>query len=285
MHRIFRPVSFVLFILLLSQLVFAQNKRDSIPGIVVDRFADTSRTTLKLPNHFIGMPKLTPSLSSRQLVKSWVFQQRNKIWSQVQIEGKEPVSPELTPKPFIDWRPNYPLHTDMSLDYRESSLFVPVNVRDYIDFKMGRYRYIPLASLATAGYLADRILSKYGPLLQRREQEKYLNLEMSDRQILIMDILWKRQPVTAGDWYAAYNEKYSEKAFTFLLFKQDVASLEGKFLIKSRKMEDDRIQYYPAVSREELVVKLKDELEGLDAVHHGERMQDIRHMLDFMKNL
>ncbi len=188
-------------------------------------------------------------------------------------------SPSIPPR--IDWNISIPGRRELSLDYRESSIYLPSNVREFMEYKMGRSRYVPVVTMSGAAYLAYMIYKKYGDLLKKREENHYVGLNLSDREIQLLKTLWKHPGLTAPVWYAQTTGL--ERQVTFLTIKHDVKNLEEKYLLKTRKMSDGQIKYFPALDREVLIQKLKNELTFLDAIRDTKRISEIRQMLNLLK--
>ena len=144
---------------------------------------------------------------------------------------------------------------------------------------MGRSRYVPLGTFAAATFLAQQLFSRYGYLLRKREKEKYLGLDLSNREIQIMQILWKDYPLIATDWYSYYSKTFHDKELTFLLFLENIHRLENVHLLKTRKLQNGQVKYFPSISSAELILKLKSELSILDGQEHPDRLFRLKYLI------
>lgn len=284
-----RHVFFLLFISLIQEnfTIFAQIEKYR-PGFGLDgQFfkSDSIPKYLKLPNPFLEKKLFPLALDRRQLLSAWVIQQRNRIWSQVSICRERPALEGFTASPDIEWNLPTPAAASPFLDYRESSLYIPPDVREYMDYQMGRSRYIPLGTLAAASYLARHIYNRYGYILQKREKERYRGLDLNHRELNMMRIVWDKPGILAPQWYNQYVKKYKNPELTFLSFRQYIIELENKYLLKTRKLENGRIKYFPALSKMELLLKLKDELTRLEGQRNAERLQRVQMIINQLEGL
>jgi hypothetical protein len=274
----------LLLILILSLFfnLFAQENDSAL--IVTGRLDSTSQNELnfgfKNRNQFFN--NQMGILNSAQRAKLWGLENQKSIWSEVYLdENKE--------KEFsigkINWYHPTPTGTQFGLDYRESSLFIPINVREYNEFKMGRSRYVPLPILPAAAYLANVIYSKYGYLLQRKEQAKYDNLTISDLQLNMMRILWNEPGISETDWYTLFTKGDQFNEITFVLFHQQIEFLINKYLIKTRRLEDDQINYFPAIKCNELIIRLKNHLDSKDYINSSEECDRILTLIKRLEDI
>ncbi|GAB4377113.1 MAG: hypothetical protein Kow0042_24320 [Calditrichia bacterium] len=239
---------------------------------------DTQRYALRLPIPFTKDDNYYLSLSPTQKIQFWIFQNRNRFWTEVRSREGAKI-PTSMAQPWIDWNFASPGHSLMNLDFRESSLFVPPNVREYIDYKMGRSRYLPVASLAAASYLAYQLYQRYGYLLKKREENRYQGLMLSDREIRLMEILWENPGLRGEEWYISFIQNAPPGEVVYEIIEKDLSELEAKYLIKSKKLPEGVIQYFPAISRADLILKLKGELQNLDAQRYPERFLEIEELI------
>lgn len=247
---------------------------------VVAKQTDSTATTLHLPNRFLKTEQGLLPFSTHQMISAWVIMHRNQLMGQIR-----PELPKKTPSaalPRIDWSLNQPGRSVFGLDYRESSLYVPENVQDYIDYSMGRERYVPIASLALASYLAYEIYQRYGYLLHQREEERYHGVYLDSVAIAMMEILWEEPGLVAADWYNRFNQKFHKMNVPFLHFQQRIQELDEKMMLKTRKMENDAIRYFPAISRQDFMYKLKQEMSTIDYLNQPVRYRQIQEMLRFL---
>ncbi len=273
----------ILLVLLFFGFCRAQQQAKPRFGIAPIWQADSNRVTLRLPSPFEEKSVVWLPPDTRQMLMSWVVGHRNRIWTEVS-RGEKPVVPEGASNfPMMNWDQPFPASSSDRVDYRQSSLYVPQNVTDYIEYQMGRSRYIPLGTLAAASFLAHQIYSRYGYLLQKREEEKYRGIDLSSRQIRMMKVIWRLGKLLPTDWYTRYSEQYNDRETTYVLFEQDIFDLENKSLLKIRKLPDGKTQYFPAISEQQLVVKLEEEKSLLIPEEHPDRLNRILYLVELLK--
>ncbi len=246
---------------------------------------DSLHTTLHLPNPFLKQQNRFMAFSTQQMISAWVMMHRNQLYGEVRpaIPSQRVLNPAALPR--IDWSLNQPGRSIFGLDYRGSSLYVPENVRDYLDYSMGRERYVPIASLLLASYLAYEIYQRYGYLLWQRERDRYRGVYLDETEIAMMEVLWKQPGLLAPVWYGEFHHQYHLKNVPFLEFKRKIHDLDEKIMLKTRKIENEGIRYFPAISREELIRKLKEEMKQIDFANFPQRWQQIQEMLHNLDEL
>jgi len=275
----------VILFLLGSKTIFCNDQYRAQIGLSARLARDTSITVLRLPNPFLPEQKIRLPLGYRQRLQSWIFQHRNRITGAVSLRGGLKTGIAETVVPQIDWHAAVPGGSRFGLDYRESSLFVPVEVREYLDYKMGRSRYIPLGTLAMAMYLADRLYQRYGYLLRQREENRYQGLDLEEVEVEMLGVLWKAPGLLAAEWYRKFSVVYSHPEITFLIFKEKIDRLMEKYLLKTRKLPDGGVKYFPALSRQELILKLREEKAILDGSQNPQRLMRLRELIDQLSRL
>lgn len=234
---------------------------------------------MQLPNPFLKDSIVSLSLSHQQLINYWVYERRYKIWTEVSKPEADGELDAFDQQPLIDWNFSSPGLSDFGVEYRESSLYLPTNVQEFTEYKMGRTPYVPIASLALAGYLAQQIYNRYGHLLKAREESRYRGVELTGRQIHMMQLLWQEKSYMPSEWYSSYFKKYKDDNITFTIFNREIDNLENSFLLKKREFEDGTVKYFPAISREELNYQLKKELDVEEARPGSLRPDTIKWML------
>jgi hypothetical protein len=234
---------------------------------------------MQLPNPILKDSIVSLSLSHQQLINYWVYERRYKIWTEVSKPEADGELDAFDQQPLIDWNFSSPGLSDFGVEYRESSLYLPTNVQEFTEYKMGRTPFVPIASLALAGYLAQQIYNRYGHLLKAREESRYRGVELTGRQIHMMQLLWQEKSYMPSEWYSSYFKKYKDDNITFTIFNREIDNLENSFLLKKREFEDGTVKYFPAISREELNYQLKKELDVEEARPGSPRPDTIKWML------
>jgi hypothetical protein len=255
-----------------------------LPAQIDSSFSFPKQTTemLRLPSHFNRDSTISLSLSHQQMVNYWIFERRYKIWTEVSKHQTDQELDEFSQQPLIDWNFSSPGLSNFGVEYRESSLYVPVNVQEFNDYKMGRTPYLPIASFALAGFLAQQIYNRYGYLLKAREETRYQGIELSEREIRMLQVLWQENSLQPGEWYSEYFQNYQNDDLTFTVFNADIQKLENKYLLKKRKYDDGTVKYFPAISKKSLIFQLKKELGEVEAQPGSSRPQMLKKMLQYI---
>jgi predicted transcriptional regulator len=240
-------------------------------------FTDSTLSKLVLPNPY-QTTDIPFQLSSHQMIKNWVFQNRDRIFSEFSLSREKTSQDNFAELSRIDWSLSTPGHNLLELDFRESSLFIPANVRDFLEYKMGRTRYIPIVTLAGAAFLAYQIYHKYGYLIAKREHEKFFGINLNNHEIVCIEILWESPGLTAPELYSQLVK--NKKQISYLETEAVLNALENDFLVKSRQMIEDEIKYFPAISKEEFVLKLKEESSRLDGLTDSQRLLEIKNLIE-----
>ena len=144
---------------------------------------------------------------------------------------------------------------------------------------------MPLPILPAAAYLASVIYGKYGYLLHRKEQVRYDNLTLSDLQLNMMRILWDEPGISETVWYSLFTKEDQFTEITFMLFHQQIEFLNNKYLIKTRKLENDQINYFPAIKCNELILRLKTHLNTKDYINSSEEYTRILTLIKRLEDI
>ncbi len=246
--------------------------------------ADTLQSVLKLPNPLLDKPTFLLPLSTRQMVKSWIFQRRNKIWSQIRLTRERRELLAETPDFYFNWNTSTPAHTNFNLDYRESSLYEPQIVRYYDSFKKWRSPHVPIFNLEAVRFLYQRFNNNYGVFPQNNDLN-FETLRFSPRELFMMDIIWEKQVLNAKEWFATYLERHPNKQMTFLIFQNLIDELKQKALIVSELTNDKLMFYSPAFDAVELVEKLKKKLKTLDPQKDEVKIARINYLIQEISDL
>ncbi len=118
--------------------------------IIGQYFTANTTDTLQIHNKHPESVKLSSTDTTIQTVrpsdrfiKYWIWQHRQELWKNLG-QDSQPAQQYTYPR-FPSIVENRFYHSDqLQLDYRQSSIYIPVIVRDYLDFKMGRDRYLPI---------------------------------------------------------------------------------------------------------------------------------------------
>ena len=138
-------------------------------------------------------------------------------------------------------------------DTRYSSFYTPRLVRDELSTMMHRPKdnaFVPVLGVA---YIAMQMAGKY--LLVKHELEiKPENILNCDSQLHIIEALWLHSPQTCKELYQLenFNRKYTYKEL-----EADINILVDQNLVKVKRLENDEIQYFPALDSSSLQTTLE----------------------------
>jgi len=186
----------------------------------------------------------SPSLSSRQLIKSWVWRNGVNYWPEFQLELDDNLL-NLKSGIFTAFDKysaavsNYP-----GLDYRGTSYYLPENVREYIDFKMGREPYLPVFNPVILGF----ILYNLRHYLLEKEQETSVQAELNLVEVKLLQILMEKYPLDEQEWYQHYRQTSQDSLFTVPTFQKAVEKLRKKSLVLLQFNKDRELKYYPSTN-------------------------------------
>ena len=134
---------------------------------------------------------------------------------------------------------NYP-----GLDYRGTSYYLPENVREYIDFKMGREHYLPVFNPVILGF----ILYNLRHYLLEKEQETSVQAELNLVEVKLLQILMEKYPLDEQEWYQHYRQTSQDSLFTVPTFQKAVEKLRKKSLVLLQFNKDRELKYYPSTN-------------------------------------
>ena len=95
-------------------------------------------------------------ISSSQMVKYWILQNREKIRKSLDRMKKTDQQFTYNGFPYI-YGSRFHYSDELKLDYRQSSLYIPKIVRDYLDFKMGRDPFLPIMGTGPSNLIGNPI--------------------------------------------------------------------------------------------------------------------------------
>ena len=167
----------------------------------------------------------------------------------------------------------------LMLDYRTGSYYTPKNVSDQLARIMQRPRpdsFLPWPGLALLGaYAAIQYLMHKDQF--EIKARAYL-LDAADETVLLA--LWKKAPQTAADLLLLPDIAAQD---SYLTLQERLNRLEDKMLIKSKTIEKEPTQYFPAQKRADVILLLSNGLED-DRLTREER-QKIVNLLKKIKEL
>ncbi len=146
------------------------------------------------------------------------------------------------------YTPDHLQQNPFSIDTRSGSYYTPRLVRDELNNMMYRpkdHAFVPVLGVA---FIALQMASKY-LLVARELQIKPENILNSQKQLPILEALWDKSPQTCNELYTI--EKF-KRMYSYKTLENDIMQLVDQKLVKSRRMENDEVQYYPAIERSTL---------------------------------
>ncbi|GAB4335023.1 MAG: hypothetical protein Kow0037_14220 [Calditrichia bacterium] len=232
---------------------------------------------LQLPNPFRKKVNHLFAESGKHRLQWWMFQNQQKF--QAGFSNNAVLdSGKGDERVFINWQPSQPNYSSWGLDYRESSLYIPGNVREYLEYKMGRERYVPLASLTTAAYLAYLMYRKYGYLLSRDPEERLQGIVLEKDEIQLLHLLWDKRGQTATELYRRWRKVYPDVPLVFGGLDSLLKWLEKKNFLNKKEQINGETQYFPVLTRQELINLLNREMLGLNVLDQPQRWREIQRM-------
>lgn len=151
------------------------------------------------------------------------------------------------------YTPKHLQHNPFGPDTRYSSFYTTRLVSDELNMMMHRPKdnaFVPVLGVA---FIAMQMVSKY--LLVKNElQIKPENILNCDSQLNIIEALWSNNPQTCKELYKLenFNQKY-----TYKTLETDIHKLVDQNLVKVKRLENDEIQYFPAIDRSALNTTLE----------------------------
>jgi hypothetical protein len=252
---ILKPFSSILIcgVTLASLILSAAQEQDSLTEGLRVKTTDSlkSSTTIFLPADR-GYFKPT----SDQMLKLWVIQHQSQIWEEISISdyrsrGKNKYGFGDLFKSYNNLEFNYP-----GLELRESSIYIPQNVRDYTDFKMGRDRYLPFFNPVLIGFMLYHV-SQYARQFFNNDDNIEVRAGVSDTENSILLLLENEYPLEVNRWFRLYVSDYQDSLMTIDKFRKIVQDLEERALMKPRTFEDGTVKFYPSADSSCIRMKLK----------------------------
>ncbi len=160
---------------------------------------------------------------------------------------------DLNMKNRYNYTPDHLRQSPFGVDTRYSSFYTPRLVRDELNLMMHRPRDSAFMPILGVAFIAIQMASKY-LLVERELQIKTSNILNCEPQLPILEALWEKNPQTCDQLYRrkVFNEKY-----TYHELEKDINHLMDQNLVKSKRMEDDSIQYFPALDKPKMQYTLK----------------------------
>ena len=200
---------------------------------------DSSQTVWNQP---FGIMKPSPA----QLIQLKALQSPFKLHTEMILGNKAATAPPFTDfsQIFHDWENSY--LTYPGIEYRHGSNYIPQNVRDYTEFKMGRDRYLPIFNPVLIGFILYNV-SQYASYYFGEKDTRSLFEKLNRRQKQILLVLHDNYPLNQDVWYSLYQNTFPDSSISKTSFINEINELDKLSLVKTRTFEEKEIRYYPAI--------------------------------------
>jgi len=143
------------------------------------------------------------------------------------------------------------------LDYRSSSYYVPRMVKDELNLIMNRPKDSAFVPVLGVAFIAAQLAAKY-VFVQEKLKISEENIMNAVDEFGILNELWKKSPQTSSELYknSILKDKITLKELNYKIDK-----LIDNKLIKQKNLEDQELQFFPAISKseyEKIVQQIKD---------------------------
>jgi len=156
-----------------------------------------------------------------------------------------------TVHPFTDFSQMYHDMDDSyfsypGVEYRHGSNYIPQNVRDYTDYKMGRDRYLAVLNPILIGFILYNV-TQYADYYfgEKDTQSLFSQLNRQQKQMLV--VLQDNYPLNQNVWYALFQNTFPDSSISLKSFIKEINELEKLSLLKMRTFEDQEVRYFPAI--------------------------------------
>ncbi len=218
----------VLFFCLLSSGL-SQMSSDSLVSIPMSlKFNDADRR----------YEIFSPSLSLGNRWKSTLWTIRMNFWTDFTMESGEKRSGFAA---WPDLRTDFSVFDYPGLDYRGTTYYLPENVKEYIDYKMGRERYLPVANPIVLGYLFYYLQKLWPQIADENSNASPLN----NLERKLLQILLEKNPLDEGQWYQQLTD---DTLFTLSAFRIARDNLIRQSLVIRQVVNDNEIKYVPSAT-------------------------------------
>jgi len=228
-----RLLSIIIVFSILPSSVFQQefHKKDS---------SDTSQIEWNLP---FGIMKPSPA----QHVQLRALQNPFKINTEMTFDNRAETSHQFTDfsQMFHDWDNSHLSYP--GIEYRHGSNYIPQNVRDYTEYKMGRDRYLPIFNPVLIGFILYNV-SQYASYYFGEKDTRSLYQKLNSRQKQMLLVLHDTYPLNQDDWYSLYQNTFPDSSISKALFITEINELDKLSLVKTRTFEEKEIRYYPGIN-------------------------------------
>ena len=152
------------------------------------------------------------------------------------------------------YTPDHLTSNPFGMDTRSSSFYTPRFVRDELNVMMSRpkdHAFVPVLGVA---FIAAQMIGKY-LLVERELQIKPDNILKCHKQMPILEELWQNNPQTCNQLYKI---EYFNHGYTFRDLENNINVLVDEKLVKVKRLENDELQYFPAIDKPKLQATLKE---------------------------
>ncbi|NOQ97805.1 MAG: hypothetical protein GQ561_06540 [Calditrichae bacterium] len=201
--------------------------------------SDSSQTEWNLP---FGIMKPSPA----QHIQLRALQNPFRINTEMTFENRAATSHQFIDfsQMFHDWDNSHLSYP--GIEYRHGSNYIPQNVRDYTEFKMGRDRYLPIFNPVLIGFILYNV-SQYASYYFGEKDTRSLFEKLNRRQKQILLVLHDNYPLNQDVWYSLYQNTFPDSSISKTSFINEINELDKLSLVKTRTFEEKEIRYYPAI--------------------------------------
>ena len=186
----------------------------------------------------------SPVLNTGELLKSWLWRSGINYRPEFQLEYGSDLL-DFKPDRLTDFDTyNSALNNYPGLDFRGTSYYLPENVREYIDYKMGREPYLPVFNPVILGFL----LYNLRHYLLKNEQENAAATELNLVEVKLLQILLEKYPLNEQEWYANYQQVSRDSLFSVLTFQKAIETLRKKSLVVQQVTDEKELKYLPSTT-------------------------------------
>jgi hypothetical protein len=181
-------------------------------------------------------------------------------------------------KNSYQYMPNHLSSNPFGMDTRSGSFYTPTFVRDELNIMMNRPKdqaFVPVLGVA---FIAAQMIGKY-LLVERELQIKPENILKCQDQLPILEELWQNNPQTCDQLYKI---DFFNKTYTFNELENNLSRLVDEKLVKVKRLENDELQYFPAIDKFKLQATLKEGRK--DSLHTTVNISQIDSLLIYFDN-
>ncbi|NOX36936.1 MAG: hypothetical protein GXO78_05300 [Calditrichaeota bacterium] len=231
---------------------------------------------LQLQNPFLSNPEWLQGASLGAVAQLWAWEHQREFRQQFSV-----VYADSQTRHF--WQTNGTRFTSRNMlpryvyyAFQPPQFRVPQNVREWIQLRMGRERYVLQISPVELALMAIRLYHRYHLRFHPHTQNiPWDQLEEMDVQLL--KGLWHRGVLEITEWYRRVRMETRKHGLTFAQFKERVSRLKALGLVREWE-KGNEVHYQTTVTRAQFRFQLEEQLQLVDAVARRDRFQKLRRL-------